>query len=57
MDIEQLAFLILPPVFALYFIRPEIVLPATRPFVYEEDVVFPKTADRLLSGVVGLFAV
>lgn len=46
-DIEQLPFLILPPVFALYFIRPEIVLPATRPFVYEEDVVFPKTAERL----------
>lgn len=46
-DIEQLPFLIQPPMFALYFIRPDIVLPAVRPFIYEEEVVFPKTAARL----------
>jgi len=46
-DIEQLPFLILPPMFALYFIRPDVVLPAVRPFVYEEDVVFPTTAESI----------
>jgi len=43
-DIEQLPFYIYPPMFGFYFIVPDIVLPALRPFVYEEDVPFPKSA-------------
>jgi len=43
-DLEQLPFQIYPPMFAFYFIVPDIVLPTLRPFVYEEDVPFPKNA-------------
>jgi len=44
-DFEQLPFLIFPPMFAFYFIESEIVLPALRPFVYEEIIVFPQSAN------------
>jgi hypothetical protein len=43
-DVEQLPFEIYPPMFGFYFIVPDIVLPALRPFVYEEDVPFPRSA-------------
>ena len=43
-DLEQLPFRIYPPMFAFYFIVPDITLPSLRPFLYEEDVLFPKNA-------------
>lgn len=41
-DIEQLEFFIYPPMFGLYFLMPDIVLPALHPFCYKERVAFPK---------------
>jgi len=44
-DIEQLPFFIHPPMFALYFLTPPIVLPAIHPFCYKERVSFPKDSE------------
>jgi hypothetical protein len=41
-DIEQLPFRIFPPWYALYFISPDISLPAKRPFLYQEAIPYPK---------------
>jgi len=43
-DFEQLSFRIFPPMFGFYFVTPEITLPAKRPFVYEELVLYPRAA-------------
>lgn len=44
-DIEQLPFFIYPPIFALYFLTPPIVLPAIHPFCYKERVSFLKDSE------------
>jgi hypothetical protein len=41
-DFDRLPFLINPPMYGFYFIKPETALPATLPFVYEEKISFPK---------------
>ncbi|WPO39448.1 hypothetical protein [Tardiphaga sp. 42S5] len=46
-DFEQLPFLIDPPMYAFYVISPDIGLPATRPFTYEETISFPKSAKSI----------
>jgi hypothetical protein len=47
-EIEQLPFLILPPMFALYFEHPDIVFPAVRPFTCTRDIHFyPRNANTL----------
>jgi hypothetical protein len=40
-DFEQLPFLIHPPMQGFYFISPDIVLPALRPFMHEDEIDFP----------------
>jgi hypothetical protein len=57
-DLEQLPFLIYPPIFAFYFVVPDITVPTLRPFVYEEDVPFPKNANVItISDAAGQHAV
>lgn len=47
-QIEELPFLILPPMFALYFVHADISLPAIRPFTYTHDIYFyPRDANAL----------
>lgn len=40
-DFEQLPFRIFPPIFAFYVITPDIGLPTTRPFSYQESIIYP----------------
>jgi hypothetical protein len=47
-DFEQLPFRIYPPMYGFYFVKPDILLPAERPFVYEEAIVFPISASHIL---------
>jgi hypothetical protein len=41
-DIVQLPFRRFPPIYGLVFIQQDIRLPAMRPFVYEERIVYPE---------------
>ena len=47
-DIEQLPFRIYPPMFGFFFVHPAITIPATRPFVYEEDVAYPLNQSSII---------
>ena len=40
-DFELLPFNIYPSMYAFYFIQADILMPAMRPFVYEEMIPFP----------------
>lgn len=40
-DFEQLPFRIFPPMFGFYFIHADFRLPATKPFVHEERIMYP----------------
>jgi hypothetical protein len=46
-DFEQLPFRIFPPMYGFYIIDPEIALPETKPFHYEEIIPFPKSAKTI----------
>lgn len=46
-DFDQLPFRIMPPMWAFYVIRPDIGLPATRPFTYSEQIAYPKSANSI----------
>jgi len=46
-DFEQLPLRIFPPMYGFYFIHADISLPALRPFVYEEAITFPASANRI----------
>jgi len=46
-DFDQLPFLIFPPIWAFYVIKPDIGLPAIRPFTYTEQIAFPQSAKSI----------
>ena len=46
-DIEELPFRIFPPLYAFYFISPDINLPTKRPFLYQEAIRYPKDFDTI----------
>lgn len=46
-DIEPLPFLIFPPWYGFYFIHQDIQLPAVKPFVYEEEIFVPASANSV----------
>lgn len=46
-DFEQLPFKIWPPMYAFFVIHPDIELPATRQFVYNEVIAFPSGANTI----------
>ncbi|WP_137044601.1 hypothetical protein [Pseudolabrys sp. FHR47] len=46
-DFEQLPFRIFPPMFAFYVITPDIGLPATKPFSYQEAIIYPTSAKSI----------
>lgn len=46
-DLEQLPIEIFPPMYGFFFIMPEILLPSTRDFVYEEEVPYPESATMI----------
>lgn len=44
-DFEQLPFRIFPPMYGLFFISQDLQMPAVKPFVYEERILFPTSAN------------
>lgn len=46
-DFEQMPFRTRPPQFGFFFITSEIVLPALKPFTYEESFPYPRGADHV----------
>src|ERR1044072_8158634 len=40
-DFEQLPFRIFPPIFGFFFIHQDFRLPARKPFVYQESIIYP----------------
>lgn len=46
-DFEELPLRIFPPMYGFYFIHPDILLPAVRPFVYQEVITFPASANQI----------
>jgi hypothetical protein len=45
--LEELPFLIFPPMYGLFFVTQEISLPALKPFTVEKQISFPPTASSV----------